>query len=77
MPSLKSRIIEQVNFTDPNLGKSFENQIKTIEEQDEKQIKAIKDNKQVDHINVYSYEDKVVIKKNAFKRKRNIEEFLE
>ena len=60
MPSLKSRIIEQVNFTDPNLGKSFENQIKTIEEQDEKQIKAIKD-----------------IKKNAFKRKRNIEEFLE
>ena len=73
MPSLKSRIIEQVNFTDPNLGKSFENQIKTIEEQDEKQIKAIKDNKQVDDINVYSYEDKVVIKK----RKRNIEEFLE
>ena len=66
MPSLKSRIIEQVNFTDPNLGKSFENQIKTIE-----------DNKQVDDINVYSYEDKVVIKKNAFKRKRNIEEFLE
>ena len=77
MPSLKSRIIEQVNFTDPNLGKSFENQIKTIEEQDEKQIKAIKDNKQVDDINVYSYGDKVVIKKNAFKRKRNIEEFLE
>ena len=77
MPSLKSRIIEQVNFTDPNLGKFLENQIETIEEQDEKQIKPIKDNKQVDDINVYSYEDKVVIKKNAFKRKRNIEEFLE
>ena len=77
MPSLKSRIIEQVNFTDPNLGKFLENQIETIEEQDEKQIKAIKDNKQVDDINVYSYEDKVVIKKNALKRKRNIDEFLE
>ena len=59
------------------MGKFLENQIETIEEQDEKQIKAIKDNKQVDDINVYSYEDKVVIKKNALKRKRNIDEFLE
>ena len=37
----QSRTIEQAKFTYSPLGKAFEIQIKTIEEQDEKQIKAL------------------------------------
>ena len=36
-----SRIIEQANFTYYRLGKVFEKQIKTIAEQEKKQIKAL------------------------------------
>ena len=41
MPSDQSRIIEQAKFTYSPLGKAFEKQIKTIEEQKKKQIDAI------------------------------------
>ena len=36
LPSDQSRIIEQVNFTYFPLGKAFQKQIKTIEEQQKK-----------------------------------------
>ena len=42
----KQQIIEQAKFTYSPLGKAFEKQIKTIEDQVEKQIKGIQDNKQ-------------------------------
>ena len=45
LPSDQSRIIEQATFTCSPLGKAFETQIKTIENQREKQVKAIKDKK--------------------------------
>ena len=41
----QSRIIEEAKFTYSPLSKAFEKQIKTIEDQGEKQIKATKDNK--------------------------------
>ena len=41
MPSNKKQIFEQAKFTYSPLGKVFKNQIKTIEDQEEKQIKAI------------------------------------
>ena len=41
VPSDQIRIIEQVKFTYCRLGKSFENQIKTIEDQGKKQIKGL------------------------------------
>ena len=42
LPSDQSRIIEQPKFTYYPLGKAFENQIKTIEDQGTKQVEALK-----------------------------------
>ena len=41
LPSNQKQIIEPAKFTYPPLGKAFEKQTKTIEEQGEKQLKAI------------------------------------
>ena len=41
LPSNQVQIIEQTKFTYSPLGKAFEKQIKAIEDQGEKQIKAI------------------------------------
>ena len=45
MPSNQQQIIEQAKFTYTPLGKAFEKQTKTIKDQGEKQIEAIKSNK--------------------------------
>ena len=47
LPSNQQQIIEQTKFTYSPLGKAFEKQIETIEDQGEKQIKAIQDKAQV------------------------------
>ena len=44
LPSNQQQIIEQAKFTYSPLGKAFKKQTKTIEDQGEKQIKAIQDN---------------------------------
>ena len=44
LPSNQQQIIEQVKFTYSPLGKAFEKQMKTIEDQEEKQIRTIRDN---------------------------------
>ena len=41
LPSNQQQIIKQAKFTGSPLGKVFKKQIKTIEDQGEKQIKAI------------------------------------
>ena len=43
LPSNQQQIIEKAKFTYSLLGKAFEKQTKTIEEQGEKQLKAIND----------------------------------
>ena len=43
MPSNQQQIIEQAKFTYSPLGKAFEKQIKTIEDQGKKQIDALAD----------------------------------
>ena len=43
LPSNQQQIIEQAKFPYSPLGKAFEKQIKTIEDQGEKQIDALKD----------------------------------
>ena len=43
LPSNQKQMIEQAKFTYSPLGKAFEKQIKTIEDQREKQVKALKD----------------------------------
>ena len=47
LPSNQQQIIEQAKFTYSPLGEAFEKQIKMIENQREKQIKAIQDQGQV------------------------------
>ena len=42
LPSNQQQIIEQTEFTYSPLGKAFEKQIKTIEDQGEKQTDALK-----------------------------------
>ena len=44
LPSNQQQIIEQAKFTYSPLGKAFEKQIKTIEDQGEKQLKVIQNN---------------------------------
>ena len=43
LPSNQQQMIEQAKFTYSSLGKAFEKQTKTIEDQVEKQIKAMQD----------------------------------
>ena len=43
LPSNQQQIIEQAKFTYSPLGKTFEKQIKTIEDQGKKQVEALKD----------------------------------
>ena len=43
LPPDQRRVIEQTKFIYSSLGKGFEKQIKTIEDQGEKQIKALKE----------------------------------
>ena len=50
LPSNQQQIIEQAKFTYSPLGKAFEKQTKTIEDQGKKQIEAIQDNKQLTNI---------------------------
>ena len=60
LPSNKQQIIEQAKSTYSPLGKAFEKQIKTIEDQGEKQIKAIQSNKQ-QSVSDNDYKDKLLI----------------
>ena len=43
LPSNHQQLIEQAEFTYSPLGKAFEKQIKTIEDQEQKQVDALKD----------------------------------
>ena len=57
LPMNQQQIIQQAKFTYSPLGKAFEKQIKTIEDQGKKQVKAIQD-KQIVNINdKYDYKD--------------------
>ena len=58
LPSNQRQIIEQAKFTYSPLGKAFEKQIKTIEDQGIKQVKAIQD-KQI--INNNDYKNKLLL----------------
>ena len=65
LPSNQQQIIEQAKFTYSPLGKAFEKRTKTIKDQEEKQIKAIQDNKEqlVNINNDDDYKNKLSISK--------------
>ena len=57
MPSNQQQIIEQAKFTYYPLGKAFEKQIKTTEDQGEKQIKAIQNQGPIKTIKKYAFDN--------------------
>ena len=57
MPSNQQQIIEQAKFTYSPLVKAFEKQTKTIEDQGEKQIKAVQDKRPIKSIEKFTYEE--------------------
>ena len=64
LPSNQKQIIEQAKFTYSPLGKAFEKQTKTIEDQGKKQIKVIENNKkQLDSNNADDYKNELLISK--------------
>ena len=64
LPSNKQKITEQAKFEYSPLGKAFKKHVKTIEDQGEKQIKAIKSNKQ-QLISDNDYKNKLLISKEG------------
>ena len=64
LPSNQQQIIQQTKFNYSPLGKAFEKQIKTIEDQGKKQVKAIQD-KQIVNINKYDDKDKLLLSKES------------
>ena len=68
LPSNQQQIIEQAKFTYSLLGKAFEKQIKTIEDQEGKQIDAIENLKDTNKEAVNINDDE----EDTFKRTRNI-----
>ena len=61
LPSNQQQIIQQAKFNYSLLGKALEKQIKTIEDQGKKQVKAIQNNKQL--VNKDDYKDKLLLSK--------------
>ena len=61
LPSNQQQIIQQAKFNYSPLGKAIEKQIKTIEDQGKKQVKATQDNKQIANINDDDYKDKLLL----------------
>ena len=66
LPSNQKQIIEETKLTHSPLGKAFEKQINTIEDQGKKQIEAIQNQGEIKTIKKYDYSDK------DLKAKRNI-----
>ena len=62
LPPNQQQIIEQAKFTYSPLGKAFEKQTKTIEDQGEKLIKAIQGNKE-QSVNNYDYKKELLLTK--------------
>ena len=57
LPSNQQQIIEQTKFTYSPLGKAFDKQIKTIEDQGKKQVDAL---------NTLKFDNKITIKKYTY-----------
>ena len=64
LPSNQQQIIQQAKFNYSPLGKAIEKRRKTIEDQGNKQVKAIQDNQQLVNINKdYDYKNKLLFSK--------------
>ena len=71
LPSNQQRIIKQAKFTYSALGKAFEKQAKTIEDQEEKQAKAIQNknfNKSIEKAKFDSDDDLAILRQKEILR---------
>ena len=57
LPSNQQQIIEQTKFTYSPLGKAFDKQIKTIEDQGKKQVDALENLKPIEGSKAIKYDD--------------------
>ena len=57
LQSDQQQIIEQAKFTYSSLGKAYEKQIKTIEDQGERQIKAIQNQEEIKTFEKFTYDN--------------------
>ena len=67
LPSNQKQIIEQAKFIYSPLGKSFQEQTKTIKDQGEKQTKTIQDKRSIKSIKKFTYDindSAIVLKEN-------------
>ena len=72
LPSNQQQIIERATFTYYPLGKAFEKQTKTIEDQGKKQIKAIQDkdfSKSIEKINFDDDDDLTILRQKELYNK--------
>ena len=82
LPSNQQQIIEQARFTYSPLGKAFEKQIKTIEDQGEKQIDALKDlkpkeqTKPIEHKSNHQPKATIIFNELINERKKNNEQII-
>ena len=80
MPSNQQQIIEQAKFTYSPLGKVFEKQTKTIENQGEKQIKAMQDKRPIKSIEKFTddiNDSSIVLKEKEIHHKLTEDKVLE
>ena len=78
LPSNQQQIIEQAKFTYSPLGKAFQKQTKIIEDQGEKQIKAIQDKRSIKSIEKFNYDinySPIVLKEKEIYNKLTKESF--
>ena len=78
LPSNQQQIIEQAKFAYSPLGKAFEKQTKIIEDQGEKQIKAIQDKRRIKSIEKFNYDindSPIVLKEKKIYNKLTEESF--
>ena len=57
LPTNQKQIIPQAKFTYSPLGKAFKKQVRTIEDEEQKQIKSIQGQRQLKSIEKYAYDD--------------------
>ena len=78
LPFNQQQVIEQAKFTYSPLGKDFEKQTKTIQDQGEKQIKAIQDKRPIKSMEKVTYDindSPIVLKEKEIHNKLTEERF--
>ena len=71
LPSNQQQIIEQAKFTYSPLGKAFEKQTKTIEDQGQKQVDDLKDLKPIEDKSNNQSKTTIIFNDPINKRKKN------